>query len=228
MENLLREQSIGIADCDSILSSFKKAVELDGDWINALLKTICEWTISSESVDGAEYQYLILGEGLDWLALAQRLCGHLENDIPENELNSLIMHGRFPHRFEVNKFKELIGPIKYGFYLNYWYGIVVEEAIQNAIERDIRKRHLALCYQDTEDLSELVYESLYGESRQSLMTKFLSEMGVSNEIDMTTTRLKEFNYWLHKMRINKWDPARVASDTKRGLLELEYYGISSF
>ena len=32
--------------------------------------------------------------------------------------------------------------------------------------------------------------------------------------------LKEFTYGLHKLRLEKWDPARVASDTQRGIRKL--------
>ncbi len=228
MENLVKETTKQPILQDSILLKFTEAIETDTDWVESLLYAICEWTVSSETIEGTYHQYLILGEGLDWLALANRLCSQVKDAIPDNELNDLVMYGVFPQRFETDRFKELIGPIKYGFYLNYWYGVVVEEAIQNAIERDIRKRHLALCYQDSENLFDLVYERLYGETKEELLSKFGSETGVASTNDMTVTRMKEFTYWLHKIRINKWDPARVASDTKRGLLELEHYGIYSY
>ena len=33
--------------------------------------------------------------------------------------------------------------------------------------------------------------------------------------------LKEFTYWLHKLRIKLWDPARVASDTRKAIRRLD-------
>jgi hypothetical protein len=33
--------------------------------------------------------------------------------------------------------------------------------------------------------------------------------------------MKEFTYSLFKRRVNMWDPARVASDTRKGLEKLE-------
>ena len=39
---------------------------------------------------------------------------------------------------------------------------------------------------------------------------------------MSLTDLKEFTYWLFKMRLTKWDPARVASDTRKGINTLRY------
>ena len=38
---------------------------------------------------------------------------------------------------------------------------------------------------------------------------------------MNLTDLKEFTYWLHKRRIDLWDPARVASDTRKAITRLE-------
>jgi len=35
------------------------------------------------------------------------------------------------------------------------------------------------------------------------------------------TQAKEFNYWLFKLRLEYWDPARVASDTRKGLKRME-------
>ena len=228
MENLLREKNIISTLEDRIITSLRESISVNSEWVSPLLQAIGDWTIPAENVFGNQYQYLILGEALDWLALADRLCSEIADMIPSDELESLLISGRLPNRFYSRDFKSFIGPVKYGLYLNYWYGIIVEEAIQNAIEKDIRKRHLALCYQDSEDLFESVFDRLYGESREVLMTKFWIDIGIVPEIDMTSTRMKEFTYWLHKIRVNKWDPARVASDTKRGILELEYYGISSF
>jgi hypothetical protein len=35
------------------------------------------------------------------------------------------------------------------------------------------------------------------------------------------TNLKEFTYWLFKYRVHYWDPARVASDTRKAMLRLD-------
>ena len=32
--------------------------------------------------------------------------------------------------------------------------------------------------------------------------------------------VKEFTYWLFKLRVNLWDPARVASDTRKAMQKL--------
>ena len=44
-------------------------------------------------------------------------------------------------------------------------------------------------------------------------------MGGRNEISLQ--RLKEFTYWLFKYRLSFSDSAKIASDTQKGLLQLE-------
>ena len=38
---------------------------------------------------------------------------------------------------------------------------------------------------------------------------------------LSLSDLKEFTYWLNKRRINLWDPARVASHTRKAIRRLE-------
>ena len=51
-------------------------------------------------------------------------------------------------------FRDFIGPTKYRAYLNYWYGVIVEEALQLAVEEEVRKRYRARGYPDSEDFDE--------------------------------------------------------------------------
>jgi hypothetical protein len=132
-------------------------------------------------------------------------------------------------------FRELIGVTKHGAYLNYWYGVVLEEALQLAVEDEVRKRHRARCYPDSEELVEQAFAHLYGKNRCDLLAEFLkasrsaspliSEPLISgtadaDELSLSLTELKEFTYWLFKLRVNAWDPARVASDTRKGLQQM--------
>jgi hypothetical protein len=53
-----------------------------------------------------------------------------------------------------------------------------------------------------------------------LLTEFRSEAKLGPRQGLTLSDLKEFTYWLHKRRINYWDPARVASDTRIAICRL--------
>ena len=113
-------------------------------------------------------------------------------------------------------------------YLNYHYGITLEEALQLAAEESVRKRHTARGYPDTEELIEQAFRHLYNNTRTSLFQEFTQHPDstpiypelVEGRPGLSLTGLKEFTYWLHKRRVNYWDPARVASDTRLAIRRL--------
>lgn len=216
------EQAVGLAQQGpEALSHLKTSVESGMPWHRALLETVGLWTQPQEEYQGRSYQYLIQGEAFDWLLLADRLCSELDGIIPGDEKEQLLFSGEFPAAVGPELFKELLGTSKYSAYLNYWYGVVVEEALQLSVEEQVRKRHLALCYADSEDLVEEAFLHLYNASRTDLSEEFRREMHIPLRRALSMSDLKEFTYWLHKRRLKIWDPARVASDTKRGIRRLE-------
>ncbi len=212
------DESSGLADQTSeALRHLKAAVGSGAPWHLALLETVGLWTQPQEEYLGRKYQYLIQGEAFDWLVLAERLCGELDGVIPAEEKEGLLFSGRFPETVEPEAFRDILGINKYRAYLNYWYGVVVEEALQLSVEEDVRKRHLARCYADTEDLVEDAFVHLYSASQTDLIEEFRQEFHLPRRRHLSLSDTKEFTYWLHKRRIKMWDPARVASDTNKGL-----------
>ena len=203
----------------------RKSLTLGKHWTEALLQTIGLWTLPQEVFQGREYKYLIMGEALDWLVLAERLMPDVGGYITETELEDLLFTGVMPSTVTPEVFRSLIGPTKYRAHLNYWYGVIVEEALQLATEEDVRKRHRALCYPDSEDLVEEAFKLLYNKSRQELLEEFKIRHDISKSQDdvlkLTLSDHKSFTYSLFKMRMKMWDPARLASDTKKGIGRLE-------
>ena len=106
-----------------------------------------------------------------------------------------------------------------------WHGSVtrdgIAEALQLASEEEVRKRHLARAYPDTEELTEEAFNRLYGKPRTELLKTFQKETKKDRRRNLTLSDLNEFTYWLHKLRIKLWDPARVASDTRKAIGRLE-------
>jgi hypothetical protein len=202
------------------LRHLKAAVEAGTPWQLALLETIGLWTRPREEYLGRHYQYLIQGEAFDWLVLAERLCAELDGVIPAEEKEGLLFSGEFPEFLEPEVFRDCLGANKYRAYLNYWYGIVVEEALQLAVEEDVRKRHLARCYADTEELVEEAFVHLYSASKADLIEEFRQAFHLPGRHHLSLSDMKEFTYWLHKRRLKMWDPARVASDTQKGIKRL--------
>jgi hypothetical protein len=208
----------------------RQAVERGAPWHQALLEAVGLWTMPREVYQGRNYHYLIRGEAFDWLLLAERLCNELKGVIPPEDEEALLFNGQLPDGVSDETFRELIGSTKHRAHRNYWYGVVLEEALQLAVEEEVRKQHLARCYPDNEDLVEMAFAVLYGKTRnqawelfrqESETTAFTVESAQWDGLGCSLTNLKEFTYWLFKYRVHYWDPARVASDTRKAMLRLD-------
>jgi hypothetical protein len=190
-------------------------------WHQALLEAVGLWTRPQETYQGRKYHYLIHGEALDWLSLAERLCSEMDGVIPEEEKEDLLFLGKLPKDVSEEVFKESIGATKHRAYLNYWYGVTVEEALQLATEEEVRKRYRAKGYPDSEDFVEEAFSHLYDATRTDLIKEFREAFHLNYRQQLALSDLKEFTYWLFKRRLEIWDPARVASDTRKGIRRLE-------
>ena len=194
-------------------------------WFFALLEAVGLWDIPAEVYNGRTYCYLIADEAFDWLLLAQRLCESVDGLIPVEEKENLIFHGRPPIEVSPDEFKSYIGVLKYQQYLNYFYGITVEEALIQAVRDEVRKERRVFGYREEETENEdEVFRRIYGLSRIELLREFRSQAGHPQQRSISLTEIKEFTYWLFKYRVNRNDRARVASDTKKGLKRLTASG----
>ena len=178
------------------------------------------WTLPEEEFQGRHYSYLLQGEAFDWLLLAERLCRELDGIVPTEDKEQLLFNGSLPSEIRETDFRRLIGVNKHRGLLNYWYGVVVEEALQLAVEEEVRKQHLARCFSDSEELVEQAFIRIYEDTRANLLKEFLKEKGGPRRKSLSLSEVKEFTYRLFKRRLKIWDPARVASDTRKGLERL--------
>lgn len=193
-------------------------------WYIALLEAIGLWDGTTETHDGRTYCYLIGGEAFDWLLLAERLCQTVDDLLPDDEKTSLLFYGRPPLNLPTEQFKELIGCTKYHQYLNYYYGITVEETLILAVQEEVRKERWASgCVQDKDTTNE-TYRRIYSATRAILLRRFRRDRGYPQLKSISLTELKEFTYWLFKYRLKQCDKAKVASDTKKALQRLDLVG----
>ena len=212
-----------ICDTGEAGAYIKQSLQIGKDpWHQILLKTISIWTLPCETYQGREFKYLIHGEALDWLVLAERICIELTDVVETSEREDLLFKGQLPLEVSPMQFREVIGANKYKAYLNYWYGVIVEEALQLAVEEEIRKSYGSKGYLDNGSFIEEAFFILYGKNYSDLMQEFRREFKLTRRKKMSLTDLKEFTYWLFKMRLSKWDPARVASDTRKGINTLRH------
>ena len=197
---------------------FLRQALIDGEhWYIALLRAIALWNKTEETHEERTYYYLIDGEAFDWLLLAERLCRTVDGLLPEDEKTTLLFHGKPPLEMTTEEFKELIGGTKYHQYLNYFYGITVEEALLLAVQEEVRKERRVSGYAAEQDTASEAYRRIYGSTMSDLLKNFRQDKNYPQRRSITITELKEFTYWLFKYRLKHCDKAKVASDTKKAL-----------
>ena len=208
------------SEAQEIIAEMRRAVVgQQCHWFLALLQAIRRWPLAEEQREERTYRYLIGGEAFDWLLLAERLCDELEGLIPDDERDNLLFHGRLPMAMEDDEFQRQLGA-KHRAHLNFVYGVRVEEALQLAVATEVHKDHLSRVWANGH-VDDEAFHRIYDAPRLELLKEFRSEQALPDGDHISVTDLKEFTYWLFKRRLRHADPARVASDTRKGLAQLQ-------
>ena len=216
-------QSLASGDAEAV-RYLKQAIASGKHWYLALLGAMGLWTSAEERRHGRTCRYLIAGEAFDWLMLAERLCETVDGMLPDEEKTALLFCGEPPLKLTKARFKELIGSVKHRQYLNYLYGVAVEEALILAVQEEIRKEHRMWdCNGEHDDEA---YYRIYGVTRAELLKQFREEKGYRQPRSISLTERKEFTYWLFKYRLEHGEKSRVASDTNKGLQKLNSDGLA--
>jgi hypothetical protein len=202
----------------------KDEVKGGKSWYIALLETIRMWRSPEEEYNGERYLYLVGGQAFDWLRLAERLCDEIREAIPEGELINLLFFDRPPVEMSEAEFKLALGPAKYRAYLNYLYGVLIEQALLLATIFEVRKASIVPL--SPEEEAARAYKIIYQAELPELLNAFQKEMKYPHRRSLTLTELKEFTYWLFRYRVKTSEKPRVASDTRKALL-LMYRRMSS-
>jgi hypothetical protein len=205
---------------DEAIAYLRETVAAGDHWYVALLKTMSRWTVAEEVIDDRRYRYLIGGEAFDWLLLAERLLEASDVECGQEERDALLFNGHPPLEIEDDEFQMLIGTPKYQAYLNFLYGVVVEEALQYAVEEEMAKEQHAHVWSAAHVDRAGSFVRIYGRPLAELREDFQRERGLEITDEVDYTQLKEFTYWLFKFRVRNGEGARVASDTRKGLVAL--------
>jgi len=202
---------------DEAIRHFRSAIASGKHWYEGLLEAVGQWNSPEETFHGRHYLYLIEGTAFDWQLLAERLCEAVDDLLPEKEKSDFILKGKPPLNITKEQFQELIGPVKYKQYLNYYYGVTVEEALLLAVKDEVRKeRVLSALVKDDVTAAE-AFRRIYGEAQPVLLEQFRKEKRYRRLRSISLSELKQFTYWLFKYRVKHNDKSRVASDTKKAL-----------
>jgi hypothetical protein len=209
-----------LAGCQAKADAFVEMLRRGESWFPCLLHTIAEWSIPVETWRERRYPYLIGGEAFDWLLLAERLLDEASDLVSEDERARLLFDGEPPMPLDSDLFREMIGPQKHSAHLNYLYGIIVEEALQQAVLEEAAKDGQGHSVREN-SLEEEAFRRLYDTSPVDLHTEFRRTNDSNLSTATSLEELRSFTYWLFKRRVARSDPARLASDTRKGLRVLE-------
>jgi hypothetical protein len=202
---------------DEAIRHFRDAIASDVHWYKALLEAVGRWSSPQETFQGRHYQYLIEGTAFDWQLLAERLCEAVDGLLPEKEKSDFLLKGKPPLDVTKEQFQELIGPVKYKQYLNYFYGVTVEEALLLAVKDEVRKERVLSALVKEDVTAAEAFRRIYGETQPLLLEQFRKERRYRRLRSISLSELKQFTYWLFKYRVKHNDKSRVASDTKKAL-----------
>lgn len=212
-------------DSSAVLTGLVQEITTGKPWASALVEAIGRWSLPCETVDGAELKYLLSGEAFDWLLLAERLLRGVEAAspglVPTSEAERLLVTGVLPADVSPEYFREALGFDKYRAYLNFFYGVVVEEALWQAVESEVQKERSVRGLHHPNGVLDLVCERLYRADLKTMLRRFRKERGQRLGAKFSLTEWKEFTYSLFKHRVGHHDSARIASDTRKGLVMLE-------
>jgi len=186
-----------------------------------LLEAIKFWNSTEENYKGRHLIYLLEGEAFDWLELAERLCDEVTGQIPEEELINLLFYDIPPVNLPGDEFQNLIGPVKYKAYLNYTYGVLVEEALIEAVMEEVRKEKRSLGSNKDDGVADRAYKRIYGATEEAMLGQFIRTKGYERRRNIYLSDMKEFMYWLFKYRVKNSDSSRVASDTRKALVFIQ-------
>lgn len=205
------------ASCEAALKRVTERLNSGHDWASALLEAVNLWTLSQEVYQGRFYRYLIQGEAFDLKLLTYRLSQPSKSLIPLNEYRRFLLGENLLGTMQEPNIRRILGPLKYQGYLNYWYGITVEMALQLVVFSEVRKEQVGRGrilkrYNLTE-----VYGRIYGSSPIILFEEFKRTFDSPDSIKSVFGNSKEFLYWLFKYRLSICEKERIASDTKKAL-----------
>lgn len=222
-------RELDITYAEQLFKEMRSKVASGTHWYLALLEAVGKWKYSDEEVEKNHYRYLIGGEAFDWLLLAARLSQELDGAVTEEEKESLFFSGIEPLSISSVDFKNIIGPSKYKTFLNYYYGVEVEEALINAVEEEVWKEKKAMGFlePDEEKITDEAFRRLYQEGFYQLFREYKEERGFLEKDTFLLYEWKEFVYWLFRLRCRLSDKARCASDTKKALLQIQKHRSAS-
>ena len=197
------------------LRRFDAELDAGSHWYVAALRACGQWRLASETHQGRRLTYLVAREALDLVLLIDRIASTRRDAVPRGERDALRFHGRPPVYVPGHAFAAALGDVRYKAYLNHFYGIDVEEAVVHAVELEAAKAH------PLDRASVDVYLLVYGKTLDELLATYRAARGLKDDGRVRWDVWKDFTYWRFRLRLRTQVPARIASDTRKGIALLQ-------
>lgn len=171
----------------------------------------------------------ISGEAFNWKLSLKHYYSKFDN---LNELDSYLFTAYdFSHK-ERNQIKRIMGSKLYSAHLNYFYGVVVENAIREVLRSEMEKKRGYLDHDNYFVINEKIFRLIYGKKIEDLWAEFCSNERLGERSYYVPNKIysleyDSFTYWLSKKRIKLCAPELNASLISRGLGYLEGIGIKN-
>ncbi|MDE2767720.1 MAG: hypothetical protein OXO54_10005 [Chloroflexota bacterium] len=152
---------------------------------------------------------------MDLVLLIDRIASTRRDAVPRAERNELRFHGRPPVHVSGDAFAGALGTARFNAHLNYFYGVDVEEAVVHAVELQVGKGH------PLDRGAVDVYQVVYGTTLDELLAAYRAGRGLKDDGRVRWADWKDFTYWCFRLRLRTQVPARIASDTRKGIALLQ-------
>jgi len=224
MSSKTKRSEVTSSHLNEAIRYFQKALVEGKHWYVSLLETIRLWGEEEEIINGRQYRYLIENEAFDLLLTAERICDSCNNLIPKQELEDFFFRDTPPVEVSVTDIRNLIGEDKYRQYLNFFYGVVVEQNLFLAVQQEVRKSSQPFAGKNDHDTTNEAFQRIYSITFDDMLCNFRRHKHHSSNHSLKLYEFNEFCYWLFKYRLKNCDSARVASDTKKALCFINEVG----
>ena len=197
------------------LRRFNAELEAGSHWYLAALRVCGQWRLADEVHQGRRLTYLVAGEALDLVLLIDRIASTRRDAVPRAERDELRFQGRPPMYVSGDAFAGALGAARFNAHLNYFYGVDVEEAVVHAVELEASKPH------PLDRGAVDVYLTVYGKTYDELLAAYRAERGLKDDGRVRWADWKDFTYWCFRLRLRTQVPARIGSDTRKGIALLQ-------
>ena len=202
-------------DLSEALQRFDAELLIGTHWYRAALRAVGVWRVASETYRQHRLQFLVAREALDLVLVIERLMAERPDVVPTSERDAMRFGGYPPIYVPIDEFRTALGSIRYKAYLNYFYGVTVEEAAVHAVELEASKAHAL------DGGRADAYRLIYGVTLEDLLGRYRADQGTRKVDRIRWDVWKEFTYWCFKTRSQAQIPARMASDTRKGISLLQ-------